>query len=219
VLTVLSPDAPKDDGVAGGPSSAERRTRWKAWQVLAHEYIHVVEHPEFARTRRTQPPLMDDVLREGFAEMWTQHVVTAEQPKAASNPDLRRKVEGEKDGKPIEPAPDDTILPAFEPEYAAQLARAKEVLGRIGSQAAEAAFFGGHVEYLGLDPAVGKGATAVKGEHVVAGTTDAAGATAVETKAQVAAQHEIEVTALEAANPGIRGRGLVRGERLKLPKP
>ena len=40
----------------GGMSDAERLRRWRNWEVLVHEYIHTLAHPNFnARPRQPDP--------------------------------------------------------------------------------------------------------------------------------------------------------------------
>lgn len=131
----------------GGVSEAERRMRWDSWETLVHEYIHTLAHPEFNRSHGG-----NRILVEGFCELFTKAVLlTAGKIAAAQSdaePALRHEVEGG-DLADFEAR----FVPEFDPgSYASYLARAEEIVAQVGMDAAEAAFFLGHVELIGLVP-------------------------------------------------------------------
>jgi len=149
VVTPSSVEAGLSDTASGGvPSPAERAAKWSAWKILVHEYFHVVTHPAFRRAAGSNRN-----LKEGFTEMFTKETLQAELPRARSNTALRTEIEGGDYGKP--PA---SVVGGYSPgSYADYLSHAEAVrdsaIGGVGGQnAVEAAYFQGHVEFLGLNP-------------------------------------------------------------------
>ena len=156
---IYQPGVSGDRPAAGGPSPAERKTRWEMWAVLVHEYIHTLEHSAFQTARRN-----NDVLKEGFTHMFTEEVLNDWSPKAKADKDpaLRGDVEGtDPKGKPW-PGFLPGLVPAFDPfPYEEPVAHAKKIRAILGNDTGlKAAFFQGHVEFLGLTPG---GATAGAG--------------------------------------------------------
>jgi hypothetical protein len=148
---IFQPGVSGDRPATGGPSPAERKTRWEMWAVLVHEYIHTLEHPAFQTARRN-----NDVLKEGFTHMFTEEVLDDWSPKAKADKDpaLRGDVEGtDPKGKPW-PGFQPGIVPAFDPfPYEEPVGHAKRIAAIVGSaNGLKAAFFQGHVEFLGLTP-------------------------------------------------------------------
>lgn len=135
-------------GSSGEPSPAERSEKWEAWKILVHEYIHTLEHPTFNRAAGG-----NRIMKEGFCELFTKEVLTEEIPNAASDVDLRRQVEGG-----VYSPPPANVIGGYGPgAYAGYLSRVEEIRDSIiggdeGERAVRAAFFQGHVEFLGLNP-------------------------------------------------------------------
>jgi hypothetical protein len=98
----------------------------------------------------------NDVLKEGFTHMFTEEVLNEWSPKAKADKDpaLRGDVEGtDPKGKPW-PGFTAGIVPAFDPfPYEDHVGHAKRIRAILGNDAGlKAAFFQGHVEFLGLTP-------------------------------------------------------------------
>src|SRR5262249_54706644 len=131
-------------GAHGEPSPAERATRWNAWQTLVHEYIHTLAHPAFDDARSAG----GGVMAEGFCEMFTGEVLDARIAGAGADAALRTEVEG----SATTPAPTPDILPRSynSPDtYVADRQHAENIRTAVGSEAVRAAYFQGHIEYLG----------------------------------------------------------------------
>ena len=132
----------------GEPSPAERRARWGMWALLVHEYLHTLAHPTFSLAARG-----NRIMTEGFTEMFTKETLEAELPNAPGNVALRTEIEGGDFG-----APPAGIVPAYSAgSYAEYLTRAENIRDTAigppgGENAVKAAFFQGHVEFLGLTP-------------------------------------------------------------------
>ena len=145
--TALEPGLSSTPGSGGEPSEAERFLRWSTWETLVHEYIHTLEHPAFhsAGGRNNR------IMMEGFCTFFSREVLNEEIPKAPKDSGIRADVEG---GSFHEP-PAGTV-PAFDAgDYAQYLGHADKIRDVVGDNAMKAAFFQGHVEFLGLDPAGG----------------------------------------------------------------
>jgi hypothetical protein len=204
---------PATTPAGGGPSPAERKSRWDKWQLLVHEYIHTLEHPEFVRARGG-----NRVLFEGFCEMFTEEVLRTWIPKARADSDraLRADVEGTNSAGALWPRFRPAFVSAYDPgEYADYARAAKEVrtiLGRRGGEnAVRAAFFQGHVELIGLQPGGGMAAapTAPADEVLVpAGMT---------TLADFATMTGLSAAQLRRANPGLSGAAVTPGAALRAP--
>ena len=134
-------------GAHGEPSPAERATRWNAWQILVHEYIHTLAHPAFDGAVSAG----GGVMNEGFCEMFTAEILDAQIATAGANAALRAEVEG----SATTPAPGPNILPTTYTSpvtYQADRTHAENIRTAIGPEAVRAAYFQGHIEFLGLEP-------------------------------------------------------------------
>ena len=130
----------------GGMSDAERLRRWRNWQVLVHEYIHTLAHPNFnaAATNR--------IMTEGFCELFTKDVLffggAIASAQANTDAGRRKEVEGG-DVADFEAR----FVPDYNAgEYQQYLDHAEAIEATVGSDAVRAAFFLGHVEHIGLKP-------------------------------------------------------------------
>lgn len=131
----------------GGLSEAERQMRWESWQTLVHEYIHTLAHPEFNRSHGG-----NRILVEGFCELFTKAVLLTAGKIAAAQSDADPARRQEVEGGDV-PGFEARFVPDFNPgSYASYLARAEEIVAQVGMDAAESAFFLGHVELIGLVP-------------------------------------------------------------------
>jgi hypothetical protein len=193
---IYQPGVSGDRPAAGGPSPAERKTRWEMWAVLVHEYIHTLEHPAFGVARRN-----NDILKEGFTHMFTEEVLNDWSPKAKADKDpaLRGDVEGtDPKGKPW-PGFQPGIVPVFDPfPYEEHVAHAKRIRAILGNDTGlKAAFFQGHVEFLGLTPG-----GAVGGSGRTPGEVDLP--PGVATFGEAAALTGVSAMELAASNPMLR---------------
>jgi hypothetical protein len=158
--TLDDPKFPNTPTTPGAPTPAARHLKWKMLRTLVHEYIHVLEHPAFTRARGS-----NDVMREGFCEMFTKEVmipaVTAAQGGDAK---IRIGVEG---GDFPGFTPD--MVPDYKPagQYAGFLANAEGIRDAVGPANVHAAFFQGHVELMGLTPKGTRAAPATGDQDVV----------------------------------------------------
>jgi hypothetical protein len=153
-ITLLSSYDPGAD-----PKRAELAQRWEIFQTATHESLHLRAHPAFVAAEQGR-----GTMKEGFVEMFTVATLNTDVlPRARGGvvEPLRRTVEGA-----LSPAaPDATLItnrvsPA---QYAAHREQAERIRdggtppggaahAGIGEAAVRAAFFQGHVEYLGLAP-------------------------------------------------------------------
>jgi hypothetical protein len=138
---------------------AEREQRWQIFATSTHESLHLREHPVFRTARRGR-----DTMQEGFTEMFTIATLNTDvlpRVRAGSLEPLRRTVEGVLST----PTPDATLIVnrTTPPQYVDHRANAERIRdggtppggvahAGIGEAAVRAAFFQGHVEYLGLAP-------------------------------------------------------------------
>jgi hypothetical protein len=138
----------------GIPSDAERASKWGAWRIMVHEYIHQLEHPALQAW-----PRRNRTISEGFCEYFTKKVLLPLLPAAAGADVARRtQVEGADHG-----APSAAIIGGpYDPgSYAEYLSHAEAIEGHLGGaaigaqNAMKAIFFQGHVEYMGYTPAGG----------------------------------------------------------------
>jgi hypothetical protein len=147
--TLDDPLFPNKETEPGEPSPAHRHLQWKMLRTLVHEYIHLLEHPAFTEARGG-----NDILREGFCEMFTEEVmVPATAAAKGGDARIRIAVEGGDYPKGFSPS----LIPDYAPakQYAEFVTAAKGVrdaLGAGGPAAVKAAFFQGHVELIGLTP-------------------------------------------------------------------
>ncbi|MGQ0571188.1 MAG: LysM peptidoglycan-binding domain-containing protein [Armatimonadota bacterium] len=112
-----------------------------------HEYLHNLVHPAF------QQAVRGPVMNEGFTEYFTKGVLREAAPVAHLNTGLVRKVEG---GIFAPPTTKGLVGPYMTPpSYAANLSHVENVAKKVpgGDNAIRAAYFQGHVEMLGIDPA------------------------------------------------------------------
>ena len=129
------------------PNVTDRQKMWSTWHIAVHEYLHNLIHPAFEAVVR------GPVMREGVTEYFTKGVLTKVAPVAHQNVGLVRKVEGGTFTPPTTPA---IVGPyATPPTYAANLAHVENISRIVpgGDGAVRSAYFQGHVEMLGLDPA------------------------------------------------------------------
>ena len=90
--------------------SAERHLQWKMLHTLVHEYIHLLEHPAFEKARGS-----NDVMREGFTEMFTKEVMVPVTAAAkAGDAKIRIGVEGGDFPKGFSPS----LIPEYAPGQA-----------------------------------------------------------------------------------------------------
>ena len=179
----------------GGPSDAERGSKWSSWRTMVHEYIHQLEHPAVRGW-----PARNRTISEGFCEYFTKKVLLPLLPSAAGTDVGRRTlIEGADNGVPS-PA---IIGGAYNPgSYADYLARVEAIEGHLGGAAVgaqnamKAIFFQGHLEYLGFDPA-GNPLTAPAGPQDMI-TVPAA----ITTFGALATATNVTEPELRSANPG-----------------
>ncbi len=177
----------------GVPSDAERAAKWGRWKTLVHEYLHTRAHPTFTKASGG-----NRILIEGFTEMFTKEVLTDEIPKAPGDVDLRKAVEGGNF-----PAPSSAIVGGYDPgEYKDYLDNAEHLrdsaIGPGGENAVRAAFFLGHVEYLGLKPAGGAALPATPGSSDLVKVPAGISSLAALSKAA-----KVSESVIQAANPGL----------------
>lgn len=141
------------------PGRAELAQRWEVFRAATHESLHLRAHPAFKAAEQGRATMM-----EGFTEMFTVSTLNTDilpRARTGSVEPLRRIVEGAQST----PAPDPTIITNLVPpqQYAEDLAAAERIRdggtppggaphAGVGEAAVRAAFFQGHVEYLGLAP-------------------------------------------------------------------
>lgn len=198
------------------PSASNSGAKWSAFATTAHEYLHLLTHPIFSSTATK-------TMNEGFTEYFTFQALTALPWQEAPMDDrLRQQVEAPNPGPPGR-FPNPYKSPASYQGYVDAARKAKSELGSGGGaeNAVRGAFFQGHVELLGFDPKrpgqMGPVATPnlTKGhrEHIVI-----ASGGFVETGAIIAKIHDVDVSDLQKANPGVDLNKLKAGDRVLVPK-
>lgn len=130
------------------PSLAVRATQWDSFRILTHEYIHQLEHENIHHARQ-EGSFNSRIIGEGFCELFTKEILTEVLPTAHTDSSLIREVEGDVYDPPTTAAMVGTFNAG---SYADYLANAENIEAEIGSEAIRAAYFQGHVEYLGIDP-------------------------------------------------------------------
>ncbi|MEA2310928.1 MAG: hypothetical protein QOE28_896, partial [Solirubrobacteraceae bacterium] len=193
--TLSDPKFSNDAGPKGAPSPGARHLKWKMLHTLVHEYIHLLEHPAYTDARQG-----NDIMREGFCEMFAKEVmipVTA----AAKGGDskLRVAVEG---GDFPGFTPD--LVPDYKPapQYADFLKAAEGIRDAVGVANAKAAFFQGHVELLGLTTQGKQAPPAADGSDGMVKVP-----AAVSTPFALAVLTGADQAAITAANPGLPPNG------------
>ena len=130
----------------GGMSDAERLRRWRNWEVLVHEYIHTLAHPNFNAAANNR------ILTEGFCELFTKDVLLhgGGIASAKANTDAGRRTEVE--GGDVAGFEERFVPDYSAGEYQQYLGHAETIESTVGTDAVRAAFFLGHVEHIGLKP-------------------------------------------------------------------
>ncbi|MFC5741469.1 eCIS core domain-containing protein [Dyella tabacisoli] len=142
------------------PSTSELQQRWQVFKSATHESLHLRTHPAFTDAIQGRGS-----MQEGFTEMFTVSTLNTDvlpRVRSGSVEPLRRTVEGAQST----PAPDATLITdrVSPSQYAEPRAEAERIRdggtppggpahSGVGESAVRAAFFEGHVEYLGLAPA------------------------------------------------------------------
>ena len=129
----------------GDADEAERAKRWQLFGKAVHELMHGCAHPVFVTATRSR-----GVMLEGFTEYFAGLVTAPLLVAAASgqNEALRTVVEGSVAGLGAHAI----AAYATPSDYRAVVDEVRELVGKRGEQALLAAFFQGHVEFLGLAP-------------------------------------------------------------------
>jgi hypothetical protein len=141
------------------PGRAELAERWQIFQDAVHETLHLMTHPAF-----TAAVLGRGTMKEGFTEMFaisTLNTSVMPEVRAGRREPLRRAVEGA--GAPARPDPALAVNRTTPTQYRDHRAQAERIRDGghpaggivhtgIGEAGVRAAFFQGHLEYLGLAP-------------------------------------------------------------------
>jgi outer membrane protein OmpA-like peptidoglycan-associated protein len=140
-------------------AAAERLQRWTIFKTAVHEVLHLNTHPSFSAATRGRGAMM-----EGFTEMFSISTLNTDvlpAVRAGTREPLRRTVEGLlTTPSPLAGVITDATTPAQYAEHRAAAERIRDggtpaggvAHAGIGEAAARAAYFQGHVEYLGLAP-------------------------------------------------------------------
>jgi hypothetical protein len=154
-ITLLSGFDPGADA-----SKAELTERWEIFSAATHEGLHLRTHPAFEAAQQGR-----DSMMEGFTEMFTVATLNTDvlpRVRAGSMEPLRRTVEGALSPTPIDKALiTDVVTPTQYAEHRAEAERIRDggtptggtAHAGVGEAAVRAAYFEGHVEYIGLAPA------------------------------------------------------------------
>jgi hypothetical protein len=147
-----------------------REQRWEVFTTLIHEFMHILEHPEFGKAASTIGGNGERILFEGFAELmrydlWTGPGQLKARLGSAELAPLREKVEGGK--YPYDPS---VVIDAG--AYS-ERADAEAIAAKVGMANAKAAFLLGHVDKIGLGSWKATDATDAETYVVGAGETEA----------------------------------------------
>jgi hypothetical protein len=140
-------------------NKAELAQRWEIFRAATHESLHLRTHPAFSVAARGR-----GAMKEGFTEMFavsTLNTSVMPEVRAGHREPLRHVVEGAL--APAHPDPSVAVNRTTPTEYADHRAEAERIrdgghpVGGIphtgvGEPGVRAAYFEGHVEYLGLAP-------------------------------------------------------------------
>ncbi len=124
-----------------------REQRWQVFTTLIHEFMHILEHPEFGKAASAIGGNGERVLFEGFAELmrfdlWTGPGQLKARLGSSELAPLREKVEGGK--YPYDPG---VVLEAGVYD---ERADAQAIAAKVGMPNAKAAFLLGQVDKIGL---------------------------------------------------------------------
>jgi hypothetical protein len=139
------------------PVQAELAVRWGIFGTATHESLHLRTHPAFEAADQGR-----GTMKEGFVEMFTIATLNTDilpRARAGTVEPLRRTVEGAL--SPAKPDPAIITNRVTPTQYAAHRAQAERIRdggtppagaahAGVGEAAVRAAFFQGHVEYIGL---------------------------------------------------------------------
>lgn len=188
LLTTFDPAA-----FGGNATKAERDKRWQIFGTAIHETLHFREHPSFEAAERGR-----GTMAEGFVEMFAKDAAdpTFKTLRSGGDKALRYAVEGA-----VTPL-DVSVIPAkynVTGKYNTDWKNAVAIRKMIGDAAARAAFFQGHVEYLGLDP---KGAD-LPGLRAKGAKPTISKPLGIASLAALAKASGLNEAQIKAANPGI----------------
>ena len=125
----------------------DRTNRWDLFTVLIHEMMHDLAHENFVKTRDLIGGYAQEVLKEGFADVFRHELwdgpgnLEKKIPATAYEP-VRVRVEGAK--YPYKAS----VVKAH--SYYGETADAQTIANKVGMPNAKAAYFLGHTELLGL---------------------------------------------------------------------
>jgi len=190
------------------PSQATRATQWAAFHTLVHEYIHQLEHSNIHHARE-DGDFNSRIIGEGFCELFTEKVLNAVLPTAPSNASLITKVEG---GIYTPPTSAAMIGTHSSGSYAQYLAHAKNIENLVGENAVKAAYFQGHVEFLGLD----SDGQFMDPSEMGSGVLIPQGITTV---AQLAFASGLSQQEIRNANPGLNGTDEIPSPMIRVTLP
>jgi hypothetical protein len=154
-ITLLSAFDPGADA-----NKAELTERWEIFQAATHESVHLRTHPAFEAAQQGRGS-----MKEGFTEMFAVATLNTDvlpRVRAGTMEPLRQTVEGALSPTPIDTALiRDRVTPGQYAEHRAEAERIRDggtptggaAHAGVGEAAVRAAYFEGHVEYIGLAPA------------------------------------------------------------------
>ncbi len=193
--------------------AATRRSRWDMFQTIIHEYLHTVTHDNYEAVAASVGGSQESILIEGVTSLMTDKVWRAIYPaEVRANEALRASVEGS--AMPF----DASVIPTI--SHYDQIAQARQIEARVGTEELKAAYFLGHTELIGVGPAAATARTHGTQYTVppvgIATVADVAHATGV-SAATIAAENGIGSSDAVAPGrrltvPGIRIHFVVDGE-------
>ncbi|HET9647322.1 MAG TPA: hypothetical protein VFP34_03720 [Microlunatus sp.] len=181
-----------------------RQQRWEVFTTLIHEFMHILEHPEFGKAASTVGGNGERILFEGFAELmrydlWTGPGQLKARLGSAEMAPLREKVEGGK-------YPYDAGVVVDAGAYS-ERADAEAIAAKVGMANAKAAFLLGHVDKIGLGTWKATDATGAETYVVGAG----------ETEASIRAKTGAKTMLDSAGKPVAAGAALAAGTAITIP--
>ncbi len=131
----------------------ERRTRWDIFTTLIHEFMHILDHPNYERAYNLIGGTGQLILREGMADvmrrdLWDGPGQLESRLATSEYAPVRRQIEGND-------YPYDSNVVVYHGDYSTYSDALDIVNGTggqpgVGMENAKAAFFMGHTELLGL---------------------------------------------------------------------
>jgi len=205
----------------GAPADM-RRQRWDLFTTILHEFLHVMTHPNYQRAFSRMGGARNEILKEGMTDvmrhdLWDGPGRLVDRLATSAMAPVRNRVEGS-----FQAAVFNAADIQYHPDYP-NMADAQSVANAVGMPNTKAAYFLGHVEFLGLGAGTGTSASlanvamwtatdSANAEVVVAHTGDTLAGLEAMTNALPGSIVDVTSGSVLAA-----GSALTSGQQLRVP--